>query len=132
MSIAHARRGNPEVSYAAQVHECGPTNPSLVGVAGIFWAHIRGWIPPMPGVPGRRYRTGVANHIPLRVRLSPESHARAQQVADALGVSVTAYVDRLLAHDDLDAHSRPVWWGPAPRDQEELPLTAEEAPLKSA
>jgi hypothetical protein len=41
---------------------------------------------------------------------------------------VAAYVDLLLANEQLDEHGRPVWWtGPAPVDQEVLPTFAKSA-----
>ena len=44
-------------------------------------------------------------------------------IADSLGISISAYVERLLEREELDALGRPVWWDePCARDQEELPL----------
>jgi hypothetical protein len=56
--------------------------------------------------------------------VEPETLDRVYAVAEALGVSLTAYVEELIRHDQLDEQGRPVWWtDPAPQDQEELPLT---------
>jgi DNA polymerase III alpha subunit len=99
------------------------------------WAQEFGLGGDMAAVKGRRHRTGVSEQIPLRVRVSPENYEKARLAAEALGVSMTTYVDHLLSLDQLDEQGRPNSWGgsPAPRDQEPLPFDlAEEAPLKSA
>jgi hypothetical protein len=78
----------------------------------------------MAGVQGRRHRTGVANAERLLVRVDPAHAEKARTAATALGISVTAYVDALLGHEQLDEHGRPLWWkDPVPTDQKELPLS---------
>jgi len=72
--------------------------------------------------PRRRPRS--AGSTALFARVNPDNHTKAVAAADALGVSLAAYVDALLARDELDAHGRPTWW-PADdisNDQGELPL----------
>jgi hypothetical protein len=82
----------------------------------------------MAGARGRKHRVGVGDAVALRVRVHPERHAKAEAAAAALGISVAAYVDLLLANEQLDEHGRPVWWtGPAPVDQEVLPTFAKSA-----
>jgi hypothetical protein len=55
--------------------------------------------------------------------VQPDRHAKAQAAASALGISLAAYIDHLLAHEELDEEGRPLWWADAvPADQEELPL----------
>ena len=77
----------------------------------------------MAGVRGRRHRTGVANAERLLVRVDPAHAEKARTAAVALGISVTAYVDALLGHEQLDEHGRPLWWqDPAPFDQKALAL----------
>jgi hypothetical protein len=77
----------------------------------------------MPRIPGRLVRSDVADQEPLRVRVAPANKLKAEQAAAALGISMTAYVDALLTHEQLDERGRPLWWAdPVPADQEELPL----------
>lgn len=77
----------------------------------------------MARIPGRLVRSDVADQEPLRVRVAPENKLKAEQAAAALGISMTAYVDALLTHEQLDERGRPLWWTkPVPADQEELPL----------
>lgn len=75
-------------------------------------------------IPGRPRRKRGVPRVPLRARVEPETLDRVYAVAEALGVSLTAYVEELIRHDQLDERGRPVWWtGPVSTDQEELPLT---------
>ena len=79
----------------------------------------------MTAVKGRRHRTGVASHADLRVRVHPDQRAKAERAAFALGVSLAAYLDALLAREVVDESGRPVWWtDPVPGDQEALPVSA--------
>ena len=60
----------------------------------------------------------------LYARVGPSQHEKARTAAAAMGVSVAAYLDALLAHDQLDDDGRPLWWaGPLPTTEEELPLS---------
>jgi hypothetical protein len=78
----------------------------------------------MAAVKGRTHRTGVADAVQLNTRVHAARRAKAQQVADALGISLGTYIDTLLDREQLDERGRPVWWRDAvPRDQEELPLS---------
>ena len=80
----------------------------------------------MPAIKGRRHRAQGLVTEPLYARVTPERRAQAQATAEALGISLGAYVDRLLAREAtfLNEQGRPVWWtDPVPTDQEELPLT---------
>jgi hypothetical protein len=82
------------------------------------------WV--MPAITGRRHRAQGLVTEPLYARVTPERRAQAQATAEALGISLGAYVDRLLAREAtfLDEQSRPVWWtDPVPTGQKELPLT---------
>ena len=78
----------------------------------------------MAAVKGRTHRRGVSNAVLLQARVQPERHAKAHAAASALGIPLAAYIDGLLAHEEVDEQGRPVWWStPAvPADQEELPL----------
>jgi len=77
----------------------------------------------MAAVKGRTHRRGVSNAVLLQARVQPERHAKAQAAAAALGISVAAYIDQLLAHEEVDEHGRPLWWtASVSADQEELPL----------
>lgn len=81
----------------------------------------------MSAVRGRRPRPAGELTVPIQARVAPELHAKAQETADALKVSLSHYIARLLAHEQataLDENGRPIWWtDPLPTDQEELPLT---------
>ena len=75
------------------------------------------------GAAGRSRRRGV-QLVPLKARVRQAAHDRAHQAAAALGVTMAEYVEALLLHDEQGPDGRPIWWTqPAPRDQEELPLT---------
>lgn len=77
----------------------------------------------MAAVKGRTHRRGVSNTVLLQARVQPDRRAKAEAAAAALGISVAAYIDQLLDHEQLDEHDRPLWWTvPVPADQEELPL----------
>lgn len=77
----------------------------------------------MPAVKGRKHRTGVSGAVQLGARVMPEHKEKVAAIAAALGISVNAYLDALLAHEELDERGRPIWWDrPVPADQEELPL----------
>ena len=85
----------------------------------------RGLDLPMPAVKGRKRRPdGIAREVvELKVRVRAEHRAMAFGVADTLGISAAAYIDALLAREELDARGRPVWWTePVPGDQEALPV----------
>jgi hypothetical protein len=95
----------------------------------------------MAGAQGRKHRTGVSDHVMLAGRVAPKHRKAAERAATALGVSLSTYLDELLARElaaQLDEDGRPVrcrpeWWtGPVPTDQTQLPLSAGETPLKSA
>jgi len=47
--------------------------------------------------------------------------AKADAIADTLGISLSAYVDALIARDQLDETGRPLWWqDETPEDHPEL------------
>lgn len=98
-----------------------------IGVSGASRSNLLAEIrlnPSMAGVKGRKHRTGVADAVQLGARVMPANKAKAAEIAQALGISVNAYLDALLEHEELDERGRPVWWDrPVPADQEELPLT---------
>jgi hypothetical protein len=77
----------------------------------------------MAAIKGRRQRVGVAGTTLMSARVHPEHLVKAKRAAEALGISLAAYVDELLAREELDALGRPLWWSdPIPPDQQELPL----------
>jgi hypothetical protein len=81
----------------------------------------------MAAIKGRRHRTGVADAKPFRMSLRPALRAKADRTTTALGISLAAYLDELVARDRTDETGRPDWWAdPVPGDQgdqEELPLS---------
>lgn len=79
----------------------------------------------MPAVRGRKHRTGVADAVDFKVRVSAQHRATAERAAAALGISMSAFIEQLLAREGeaLDPDGRPSWWvDPSPRDQQELPF----------
>jgi hypothetical protein len=98
---------------------------AIVGVALGFVHNKSDGIGFMAAIKGRKQRTRAASTVFLQVRVYPEQRAKAEAAAEALGISLAAYVDRLLAREEVDAAGRPVWWtDPAPTDQGELPIGA--------
>lgn len=78
----------------------------------------------MAGVRGRRKNPHGGEHE-IRARVGRDQHQKTVVMADALGISVSALLDRMIQREVLDEHGRPTWW---PHVQDELPG----APLKSA
>ena len=79
----------------------------------------------MPAVKGRRKRPYDVNvpKVPMQGHVAPSTRAKARAVADALGVSMSAYLDTLVANDELDDNGRPLWWVEPDSGQAELPMT---------
>lgn len=78
----------------------------------------------MAAVKGRKHRVGVSDYVRLVADVPPETKALVNATAQALGISVSAYLAVLLARQELDEQGRPAWWDlPVPRDQEVLLLT---------
>ncbi|WP_380169779.1 toxin-antitoxin system HicB family antitoxin [Jannaschia sp. R86511] len=78
----------------------------------------------MSAIKGRAKRTSQEPVVILQARVSPTIRAKAHEAAAALGISVAAYVEQLIAHEQLDETGRPVWWPETPHPhQEELPLS---------
>ena len=78
---------------------------------------------PMAAVKGRNKRRNARDAVAVGIRVHPDHRAKLDMIADSLGISISAYVERLLEREELDALGRPVWWDePCARDQEELPL----------
>ncbi len=76
----------------------------------------------MPPIKGRRARPGVVT-VRVNAHVTPEAKAKADAIADALGISMSAYLEDLIRQEQLDEQGRPVrQMAPVPRDQEELPL----------
>lgn len=76
----------------------------------------------MPPIKGRRPRPGVVT-VRVNAHVTPETKAKADAIADALGISMSAYLEDLIRQEQLDEQGRPVRrMAPVPRDQEELPL----------
>lgn len=77
----------------------------------------------MPALPGRRPRVITGGTSILQARVNPELRDKAHRAAEALGVSMAAYVEALIEHDELDHDGRPTWWpDDADAYQGELPL----------
>jgi hypothetical protein len=77
----------------------------------------------MAAIKGRQQRAGVARNERLHVRVDPALRMKAEKAAAVLGISLAAYVDQLLAREEVDETGRPVWWtDPVPSDQGVLPL----------
>jgi hypothetical protein len=67
----------------------------------------------MSATKGRTHRTGVSSAVELMVRVKPSNRAKAGTAAAALGVSLAAYIDKLLEHETLAEDGRPLWWDEA-------------------
>jgi hypothetical protein len=79
----------------------------------------------MPLRPGSKRRPNAAPTVLLQARVDPQIRAKANGIAAAAGVSLSAYIEQLIAHEELqlDEDGRPAWWPEALEDeQEELPL----------
>lgn len=77
----------------------------------------------MAAVSGRKHRTGVSDTVPMTGRVQAKHKEKVEQIAAALGISAAAYLDALIAHEQVGDDGRPVWWtDPTPTDQQELPL----------
>ena len=56
--------------------------------------------------------------------MEERTKAKANAIADTLGVSRSAYINALIARDELDATGKPVWWTDLTSMDEELfPMT---------
>lgn len=77
----------------------------------------------MGQIAGRRH-SAVRLTERSNARLQESTKAKADGIADTLGVSLSAYVDALIARDQLDEAGRPIWWTGMPGAEEELfPMT---------
>lgn len=76
-------------------------------------------------IPNRPRRKRGVERVSLRVRLEPSTLDRVHAAAAALDVSLSAYVEELILHDQFDEDGRPVWWNGQGHvnDQQELPLS---------
>lgn len=72
----------------------------------------------------RRVYTGTTKPDPvlLQARVDPRIREKANAAADAAGISMAAYLERLIERDQVDAHGCPTWLPPRGNDQQELPL----------
>jgi hypothetical protein len=53
----------------------------------------------------------------------PAIRQKAREAADAAGISIAVYLERLIERDKVDENGCPTWLEPAPsRNQEVLPL----------
>lgn len=75
----------------------------------------------MAPVRGRAYRPRGATS-PIQGRIPPAVHDKARRAADAAGITISAYLEALIARDQVDESGCPVWLEPARSGQEELPL----------
>lgn len=78
----------------------------------------------MSAIRGRRRRSHVGKPEPviMQARVAPERRAKANRAADAAGISLAEYLERLIDRDEVDAAGCPVWLPPHNDNQEELPL----------
>ena len=70
----------------------------------------------------RRSHAGKAEPVILQARVAPEHREKANRAADAAGVSLGEYLERLIERDEVDADGCPTWLPARNTDQEELPL----------
>ena len=78
----------------------------------------------MSAIRGRRRRShaGKPEPVIMQARVAPDRRAKANRAADAAGISLAEYLERLIERDEVDDDGCPVWLSPRGRDQEELPL----------
>ncbi len=78
----------------------------------------------MSAVKGRahRARSTSSKKIMLQGRVDEPLWAKANRAADAAGIALAAYLQRLVDRDEVDANGCPLWLDPRDRGQEELPL----------
>ena len=75
-------------------------------------------------VAGRRHhRLGPDDPTPVLMqgRVHPEIRAKANAAAQAAGITLASYLQRLVERDEVDRNGCPLWLTPA-NDQQELPL----------
>lgn len=84
----------------------------------------------MAAVKGRRRRSNdEILTVPMQGRVAIATREKARAVADTLGVSMSKYLDELIAKDELDEDGRPLWWRERELEQQQadpqqvLPLT---------
>lgn len=68
---------------------------------------------------GRRHSV-VRLTAPTNARVQETTKAKASAIADTLGISLSAYLDALIARDQLDDDGRPIWWDEATVQHPEL------------
>lgn len=72
-------------------------------------------------IKGRTPRQLTTPTVVLQARVQPETRSKAHDAARALGISVAAYVERLIQQDELTEDGRPMWWPEEPQPGQ-LPL----------
>lgn len=77
----------------------------------------------MPAVKGRRHFGEARRTAQIKGTIRPSSRAKANAAADALGISVSAYLDALIAQDAVDAQGRPLWGAELDCYEDQLPMT---------
>lgn len=107
-------------------------DPAALGVSARVWSQSVGSMDGMANRAGRQKRpegTGVST-LKTSINITDASWTLAERAAEALNISRDAYLDWLLAHEQLDESGRPVrwtretapdWWRD-PNTQQELPL----------
>ena len=78
----------------------------------------------MSSVRGRAHRTFAdGEHVVLlQGRVRPATRTKANAAAQAAGISLAAYLEALVDHDEVDDNGCPLWLEPRNSQQEELPL----------
>lgn len=77
----------------------------------------------MSAVAGRRHRSFAHGDEPVLMqgRVRRDVRAKANAAAQAAGITLAAYLERLVDRDEVDSGGCPIWLTPA-NAQEELPL----------
>ena len=81
----------------------------------------------MAAVKGRKMRRGVSHAVQLNARVLPDRREKVLRVAEALGISVNAYMDALIAREVLDESGRPRG-GRFPCDKQRVAAEVERQP----
>lgn len=78
----------------------------------------------MPAVKGRRHLGENRRTAQIKGTVRPSSRDKANAAADALGISLSAYLDALIDQDQVDPSGRPLWGSELPGLDSQLELSA--------
>ena len=76
------------------------------------------------GGPGRRRRRGelAGPTVCMQARVCEDTRRKANAIADALGITLSEYLERLVNRETLDPQGRPTWADEIPAHTSDDPL----------